>query len=148
MHRSRALRSILCALALLAQPLAACASTPPSAIPTPTPHVPKARMQSATVTATAYNSLRSQADHQPEIAAWGDKLEPGMKAIAVSRDLLEAGLTRGMRVQIEGLEGEYVVLDRMPSRWDKRIDIYMGEDVRAARNWGVREVRIKWVPVD
>ena len=134
--------------ALLALPVFACAATRPVEIPTPTPHVPKSRMQSATVTATAYNSLASQADHQPEIAAWGDRLQPGMKAIAVSRDLLAAGLTRGMRVQIEGLEGEYVVLDRMPSRWSKRIDIYMGEDVRAARNWGIREVKIRWTPVD
>jgi 3D (Asp-Asp-Asp) domain-containing protein len=34
----------------------------------------------------------------------------------------------------------------MPAQWDNRIDIYMGEDVRAARNWGVREVRIRWSP--
>lgn len=146
MHGSRTLRAALYTLALLALPVAACASTPPTQIPTP--HVPKERFQSALVTATAYNSLASQADHTPTIAAWGDKLEPGMKAIAVSRDLLAQGLTRGMRVKIEGLEGEYVVLDRMPSRWSKRIDIYMGEDVRAARNWGVREVQIRWTPVD
>ena len=146
MRGSRTLRAALYTLALLALPVAACASTPPTQIPTP--HVPKERFQSALVTATAYNSLASQADHTPTIAAWGDKLEPGMKAIAVSRDLLSQGLTRGMRVKIEGLEGEYVVLDRMPSRWSKRIDIYMGEDVRAARNWGVREVQIRWTPVD
>ena len=146
MRGSRTLRATLYTFALLALPVAACASTPPTQIPTP--HAPKERMQSATVTATAYNSLRSQADHTPDIAAWGDKLEPGMKTIAVSRDLLAQGLTRGMRVKIEGLEGEYVVLDRMPSRWSKRIDIYMGEDVRAARNWGVREVEIRWTPVD
>jgi 3D (Asp-Asp-Asp) domain-containing protein len=70
-----------------------------------------------------------------------------MKAIAVSKDLQEAGLTRGMRVKIDGLSGEYVVLDRMPSQWEKRIDIYMGEDVRAARHWGKREVRIHWTPL-
>jgi 3D (Asp-Asp-Asp) domain-containing protein len=148
MRGSRTLRAALYTLALLALPAAACASTPPSQIPTPTPHVPKERMMSATVTATAYNSLAGQADHTPNVAAWGDQLKPGMKAIAVSRDLLSQGLTRGMRVKIEGLEGEYVVLDRMPSRWSKRIDIYMGEDVRAARNWGVREVQIRWTPVD
>lgn len=146
MRGSRTLRAALYTLVLLALPVAACASTPPTQIPTP--HVPKERFQSALVTATAYNSLASQADRTPTIAAWGDKLEPGMKAIAVSRDLLAQGLTRGMRVKIEGLEGEYVVLDRMPSRWSKRIDIYMGEDVRAARNWGVREVQIRWTPVD
>jgi 3D (Asp-Asp-Asp) domain-containing protein len=98
------------------------------------------------VTATAYNSLPGQTGEQPDIAAWGDRLEPGMKAIAVSSDLHEAGLTRGTVVKIDGLPGEYLVLDRMPAQWDNRIDIYMGEDVRAARNWGVREVRIRWSP--
>jgi 3D (Asp-Asp-Asp) domain-containing protein len=146
MRGSRTLRAGIYTLALMALAGAACASTPPTQVPTP--HAPRERLQSATVTATAYNSLPGQADHTPTIAAWGDTLKPGMKAIAVSRDLQAQGLTRGMRVTIEGLEGEYVVLDRMPSRWSKRIDIYMGEDVRAARNWGVREVRIKWTPVD
>ena len=71
-----------------------------------------------------------------------------MKAIAVSKDLLEAGLTRGTRVRIDGLPGEYVVLDRMPRQWSNRIDIYMGNDVAAARQWGRREVRIHWAPLD
>ena len=132
MHGPRALHPTLLALALLALPVAACATSPV--------------MSTLVVTATAYNSLPSQTGQRPDIAAWGDQLEPGMKAIAVSRDLHEAGLTRGTVVEIEGLEGEYVVLDRMPPQWDKRIDIYMGEDVRAARNWGVREVRIRWAP--
>ena len=71
-----------------------------------------------------------------------------MKAIAVSKDLLDAGLVRGTKVKIDGPPGEYTVLDRMPSRWNKRIDIYMGTDVPAARQWGKREVRIQWAPLD
>ena len=98
------------------------------------------------VQASAYNSVRGQTDSTPDIGAWGDKLRPGMRAIAVSRDLLELGLTRGMRVRIEGLPGEYRVLDKMAKRWRRKIDIYMGEDVRAARQWGVRKVQIRWVP--
>jgi 3D (Asp-Asp-Asp) domain-containing protein len=133
MRTSRELRTILVLVALWTAPLAACA-TPPV-------------MSTLVVTATAYNSLPAQTSQDPTTAAWGDKLQPGMKAIAVSPDLLEAGLVRGTKVQIEGLKGEYLVLDRMPDRWDKRIDIYMGEDERAARDWGVREVRIKWAPV-
>lgn len=96
------------------------------------------------VTSTAYNSLESQTDATPSIAAWGDQLEPGMKAIAVSRDLLDLGLTRGSRIRIDGLTGEFVVLDKMAKRWQKRIDIYMGEDVTAARRYGKRSVRITW----
>lgn len=96
------------------------------------------------VKASAYNSNHGQTDRSPSIAAWGDRLAPGMKVIAVSKDLIGLGLDRGQRVRIAGLEGEYIVMDRMPSRWHKKIDIYMGEDVRAARDWGIREVEISW----
>jgi len=102
--------------------------------------------RSLLVTASAYNSLPGQTVGDPNRAAWGDVLEPGMKAIAVSRDLLELGLTRGTRVRIESLPGEYAVLDKMAKRWRRKIDIYMGVDVEAARAWGVREVRIHWQP--
>jgi 3D (Asp-Asp-Asp) domain-containing protein len=96
------------------------------------------------VTATAYNSVKAQTNSQPNIAAWGDRLEPGMKAIAVSRDLLSMGLTRGAKVRIDGLHGEFVVLDKMAKRWERKIDIYMGEDVDAALQWGRRRLRIFW----
>lgn len=105
----------------------------------------KERSNSLKVTATAYNSLSSQTDGNPNIAAWGDRLRPGMKAIAISRDLLKQhGLSRGDKVRISGLDGEYVVLDKMHSRWRKKIDIYMGKDRRAAKHWGRRKVTIHW----
>lgn len=94
------------------------------------------------VTATAYNSVRAQTNSNPSIAAWGDRLKPGMKAIAVSRDFLGRGFKRGTKVKISGLPGEYVVLDKMNKRWRNKIDIYMGRDVQAARNWGRRHVTI------
>ena len=120
------------------------AAEPPSssAVPIPEPSVTRVLV----VKASAYNSSRGQTDRTPSIAAWGDRLSPGMKVIAVSRDLIALGLRRGQRVRIAGLEGDYLVLDRMPSRWRQKIDIYMGEDVRAARDWGVREVEISWQP--
>jgi len=47
--------------------------------------------QSMEVTASAYTLRAAETkDYAPGIAAWGDKLEPGMKAIAVSRDLIDA----------------------------------------------------------
>lgn len=98
------------------------------------------------VKASAYTSHANQTSDEPWIAAWGDTLHPDMKVIAVSRDLIDEGLTRGTRVRIEGLPGEYVVLDKMAKRWRRKIDIYMGEDVQAARQWGVRTVRIRWQP--
>jgi 3D (Asp-Asp-Asp) domain-containing protein len=99
---------------------------------------------SAKVTATAYNSLPAQTEGDPTLAAWGDKLKPGMKAIAVSRDLVEKGLTRGVKVKIDGLRGTYRVLDTMHARWTDRIDIYLGDDVDAAKEWGKNQVRIHW----
>jgi len=96
------------------------------------------------VTATAYNSLAEQTEGDPEIAAWGDRLVEGMNAVAISADLEGLGMKRGTKVRIEGLSGEYLVLDRMPPQWERRIDIYMGEDVHAAKHWGRRNVRIYW----
>ncbi len=110
-------------------------TTPPPLQPEP---------QSLEVTATAYNSVPDQTDDTPFIAAWGDRLEPDMRVLAVSRDLLEMGLTRGARVRIEGIKGEFVVLDKMGKRWQKRIDLYMGLDVQAARRWGRKQVTITW----
>jgi 3D (Asp-Asp-Asp) domain-containing protein len=96
------------------------------------------------VTATAYNSLPGQTHGDPTLTAWGEKLVPGMKSIAVSRDLLSMGLTRGAKVKIEGLNGSYIVMDKLNKRWKRRIDIYMGTDEKAARQWGKREVTIRW----
>lgn len=97
------------------------------------------------VRVTAYNALPGQTKAiNPDIAAWGDTLRDGMKAIAVSRDLLRLGLVHGTAVRIEGLEGDYLVLDKMNSRYTKRIDIFMGLDVDSARSWGVRKRNIEW----
>jgi 3D (Asp-Asp-Asp) domain-containing protein len=99
---------------------------------------------SLVVTATAYNSLPEQTDAEPHLAAWGDPIAPGMKVIAVSRDLIPVGLDRHTPVKIEGFPGVYLVLDKMNKRWEKRIDIYMGHDLEAARTWGKRQVEISW----
>ncbi|RNL69257.1 hypothetical protein ED312_22275 [Sinomicrobium pectinilyticum] len=99
------------------------------------------------VTAMAYNSVKSQTGTGgPAVTAWGDKLEPGMKSIAVSRDLIKMGLDHNTEVKIEGLDGVYIVKDKMNRRWRKKIDIYMGQDVKAARRWGKRKVTITFTP--
>lgn len=100
--------------------------------------------KSLMVEATGYNSEVGQTQGNPNIAAWGDRLVPGMKAIAVSRDLIGMGLTHGTTVKIQGLPGVYVVRDKMNKRWKRRIDVYFGDDVEAALNWGRRKVRISW----
>ena len=106
--------------------------------------IPPEKQQTLLVTATAFNSLQKQGQGDLNIGAWGDRITPGMNAIAVSSDLVSLGLTRGTKVRIDGLRNEDVVLDKMPSKWKKRIDIYMGNDIKAARSWGKREVNIYW----
>ncbi len=101
--------------------------------------------QGLMVTVTAYNSVVEQTDADPHIAAWGDHIAPGMPIVAVSRDLIPKGLDRNTRVRIHGLPGEFVVLDKMNKRYANRIDIYMGEDIDAAREFGRRQARIYWV---
>lgn len=150
--------AVLRALAMLSLlALTACASLvhpsvppppPPAAVaPVPETPAPAASLErTLKVKASAYNSLRGQTDATPNIGAWGDTLAPGMKVIAVSPDLIELGLARGQVVRIRGLDGEYRVADRMSRRWERKIDIYMGTDVKAARHWGVRDVEIVWTP--
>jgi 3D (Asp-Asp-Asp) domain-containing protein len=96
------------------------------------------------VTASAYNSVKGQTDANPNITAFGDSLKPGMKYIAVSKDLYRKGLKHDTPVKIKGLEGVYWVKDRMHPRWKNKIDIYMGVDVKAAKKWGRKKVTIEY----
>jgi 3D (Asp-Asp-Asp) domain-containing protein len=96
------------------------------------------------VTATAFNSTRAQTDDRPSETACGDRLRPGSRIIAVSRDLKAQGLICGTEVEISGLEGSWTVGDLTARRHRQRIDIYMGRDIKAARQWGVQEVEITW----
>ena len=97
------------------------------------------------VTATAYTSHHGQTDSTPFLAAWNNRLRPGMKSIAVSRDLLtKYGMRNGTKVRIGGLPGIYRVRDKMNKRYKKRIDIYMGTDRQKALRWGRRSVIIYW----
>jgi LysM repeat protein len=97
------------------------------------------------VTATAYSSHRAQTDKTPFLAAWNNRIRPGMKIIAVSRDMLTRyGLRNGSKVKIGGLPGYYTVRDKMNKRFRKRIDIYMGVNRRRALRWGRRSVMLYW----
>ena len=98
------------------------------------------------VSATAYTSSKRETDSTPFLAAWKNQLKPGMKCIAVSRDLLPMGITNGTEVTIDGLEGKYKVLDKMNKRWEKKIDIYMGLNRKKALEWGRQSVTIRWTP--
>ncbi len=85
----------------------------------------------------------------PSVAAWGDTLKPGMKSIAVSRDLIKMGLVHNTMVKIDTFPDTFYVKDKMHSRWRNRIDIYMGKDVKKAREWGRKKLMICYaVPMD
>ncbi len=104
--------------------------------------------KSLQVTATAYTSSKRQTQGDPFIGAFGDSLHPHIQSIAVSRDLYRLGLKKNTPVTIEGFQGEFWVKDRMHGRWKNRIDIYMGTDLKAAKNWGRKKVMIHYgVPV-
>ncbi|WP_250459485.1 3D domain-containing protein [Microbulbifer litoralis] len=103
-----------------------------------------ASKKSMTVDATAYNSVPGQTDDDPWVAAWNNRLRPGDKIIAVSRDLEKHGLTNGTKVKIEGLPGTYTVRDRMNKRFKNRIDVWMEKDLKKARKWGKKKLKIIW----
>lgn len=111
---------------------------------------PKYNWYGHEVTASAYNSVFWQTDSiNPSVAAWGDTLKPGMKSIAVSRDLIKMGLTHNTMVRIDTFPDTFYVKDKMHRRWRNRIDIYMGKDVKKAREWGKKRLIICYaVPID
>lgn len=104
------------------------------------------------VKVTAYNSTVAQTDSTPFEAAWGHRVHNGM--IAVSRDLEEIGLTRGLFtfemvkrdvwlfpiLEIEGRE--YIIKDRLNKRKRRQLDIWM-EHEEDAIEWGVQYCTIK-----
>lgn len=103
-------------------------------------------MHNRTVTATAYTVRAAEGGfhEQTGVGAWGADLADHKHSIAVSRDLLRAGLKRGSKVWIDGLDGTWVVRDKMNRRWKNRIDIFMGDDLDRAQHWGRHKVTIHW----
>ncbi|MUP45743.1 hypothetical protein E0K83_08295 [Gramella sp. BOM4] len=97
------------------------------------------------VTVTAYNSVGYQTEDNPRITAWGDTLKPGMNAIAISRDLMKLGLDHNSKVKIEGFDSVFLVKDKMHHRWHNKIDIYMGEDVQKAREFGRKKLNMAYI---
>ena len=67
-----------------------------------------------------------------------------MRYIAVSRDLLRKGLKYNTPVVIEGFDGFFLVKDKMHHKWRNHIDIYMGNDIDSAKQWGRRRVCIDY----
>lgn len=107
------------------------------------------RQKSRMVTATAYTSRPAEiSNKRSKKTACEDRLSPKSKGqtIAVSLDLVRAGLKCGTVVTIEGLSSGFVVTDHLPKKARNRIDIYVGNDVQMAKQWSHRKVKITWTP--
>ncbi|MFP5221589.1 MAG: hypothetical protein ACLGSA_04810 [Acidobacteriota bacterium] len=105
--------------------------------------------QSRIVTATAYTMRPSEiSNKKSKKTACDDHLTPQSKGqtIAVSPDLVKAGLKCGTVVTIEGVSSGFVVTDRVPGKHRNHIDIYVGDDVQMAKEWSRRKVKITWTP--
>lgn len=96
------------------------------------------------VTATAYNALEYQTSENPHITARGDTLIPGMKSIAVSSGLFAKGLIYGTLVRIDTFADTFHINDKMHPSSTNRIDIYFGENIIKAKQWGRKKVIIEY----
>ena len=92
------------------------------------------------VTATIYHAVPEQTDSTPFVTASMAQINPdnpqGHRWIAVSRDLEEMGYTFGTKVCVMGtgiFDGDWIVQDRMNSRWSCRIDFLVNIDIKGGR---------------
>lgn len=99
---------------------------------------------STVVTVTAYTSTPAQTQGDPYRGAWGNELHPGMHAVAVSPDLIPLGLGNGTKIAIAGFKHDFIVLDKTDRAEHRVVDIYMGNDLKAAKRFGRRRLRIWW----
>jgi len=86
------------------------------------------------VTVTTYSPTVEQTDSTPLITASGFKINPinpkKQRIVAVSRDL-KRKYKFGKKIRITGigkLSGTYTIRDVMNKRYQKRVDILIGED--------------------
>lgn len=93
-----------------------------------------------TTTVTAYTSRRIETDDTPCLAAKGHDIcrlyAAGTKVCASNAHPI------GTVLYVPGY-GRCVVLDRMNRRYRDRVDVYMGRDVQAAREWGKRTLAVE-----
>jgi len=101
-------------------------------------------MKCMEVKASAYNSLSSQTrvGTDGKITAWGDTLNPDIPSVAISRDLIDSGMVHGTMIYIEGFNEPFKVNDKMNRRFKKKIDLHLGTDVQAARDFGNQKLNI------
>ena len=95
--------------------------------------------ETLSVKSSAYNLVASQTSGNPNVGACG-KLSSKQPSIAVSRDLRRK-LPCNSKVKINNKV--YTVRDTMPPHWKNKIDICYFKDIKGARNYGVRNVKME-----
>lgn len=85
-------------------------------------------------TVTGYNSVESQTDGTPCLAAGGYICGLSNIVACPRRIPLET------RVQISGKE--FRCMDRLAARYDNRFDIFFDKDIQAAKEFGVQELEV------
>lgn len=101
-------------------------------------------MKCMIVKVSAYNSVASQTrvGTDGKITAWGDTLRSEIPSVAISRDLIDSGMVHGTMLYIEGYSEPFKVNDKMNRRYRNKIDLHLGTDVKAARNFGNQKLNI------
>lgn len=101
-------------------------------------------MKCMQVKASAYNSVGSQTRIGTDgtITAWGDTLKPEIPSVAISRDLIDSGMVHGTMLYIEGFSEPFKVNDKMNRRFKNKIDLHLGTNVKAARDFGNQKLNI------
>lgn len=104
----------------------------------------KPEMKCMEVKASAYNSLASQTrlGTNGKITAWGDTLKSDIPSVAISRDLIDSGMVHGTMLYIEGFSEPFKVNDKMNRRYRNKIDLHLGTNVEAARDFGNQKLNI------
>lgn len=110
--------------------------------------------QRKVVTVTAYTSRVAETDKTPllpyceqlgELQLDEDGFNPAERAIAVSKDLMrDHNLKCGTVVYITGLNGAWVVKDKLNDRIKNTVDIWYGKDRTSAKRFGRRNLEIAW----
>jgi len=85
---------------------------------------------------TAYNSVESQTDSSPCIGSAGNICEAAKYQRVCATRLYKLGTV----IWIEGI-GSCTILDRTSKKYANRIDIFMGKDIEAARQFGIKELK-------
>jgi len=87
---------------------------------------------------SAYNSLPEQTDSSPCEGAYGNVCEPYKNGLCV----VASNAFKGHSILLIENVGQCEVLDTMNERYPNRVDIFMGNDLGRAVDFGIQKLRV------